>query len=204
MICYVTCSKTSYPDDKYNRLWQPFSDKKHQTVTSQSSVNPSDFWNIPPAKAFVEGFTVTKGKALELKWPPFPLPATRYYIALYFQDDRSPSPLSWRAFGASINGATFSRKLNVSTNGVMVYSGQWPLSGQTTITLTTAKGSPMGAVINAGEVFQVIPIGGATNISDGNVHVPLLLSCLFCIMKLLETIQLFCSNCVGRFVREHR
>ncbi|XP_013587231.1 PREDICTED: putative leucine-rich repeat receptor-like serine/threonine-protein kinase At2g14440 [Brassica oleracea var. oleracea] len=156
----------SYPDDQYNRLWQPFSDKKHQTVTSQSSVNPLDFWNIPPAKAFMEGFTVTKGKALELQWPPFPLPATKYYIALYFQDDRSPSPLSWRAFGASINGATFSRKLNVSTNGVMVYSGQWPLSGQTTITLTTAKGSPMGAVINAGEVFQVIPIGGATNISD--------------------------------------
>ncbi|KAJ0264451.1 Leucine-rich repeat [Hirschfeldia incana] len=157
----------SYPDDQYNRLWQPFSDLKHQTVISQSSVNPSDFWNIPPAKAFMEGFTVSKGKkALELQWPPFPLPATKYYIALYFQDDRSPGPLSWRAFGASINGAAFSRRLNVSTSGVMVYSGQWPLSGQTTITLTPAKGSPMGAVINAGEVFQVIPLGGVTNISD--------------------------------------
>ncbi|KFK39243.1 hypothetical protein AALP_AA3G219000 [Arabis alpina] len=156
----------SYPDDQYNRLWQPFSDQKLTTLTSKSSIKPSDFWNIPPSKAFVEGFTATKGKPLELLWPPFPLPATRYYIALYFQDNRSPSPSSWRAFDVSINGVSFSRNLNVSTNGVMVYSGQWPLSDQTKITLTPAKDASMEAVINAGEVFQVIPLGGTTNIID--------------------------------------
>lgn len=138
----------------------------------------------------MEGFTVSKGKkALELQWPPFPLPATKYYIALYFQDDRSPGPLSWRAFGASINGATFSRKLNVSTNGVMVYSGQWPLSGQTTITLTPAKGSPMGAVINAGEVFQVIPLGGTTNISDG-----IMLPCSLLLHVFFFLFSVFCDE----------
>lgn len=176
MVCYML--KPSYPDDQYNRLWQPFSDQKIPTVTSRSSINPSDFWNIPPSKAFVEGFTASKGKPLELLWPPFPLPATRYYIALYFQDNRSPSPMSWRAFDVSINGVSFSRNLNVSTSGVMVYSGQWPLSGQTKITLTPAKDAPMEAVINAGEVFQVIPLGGTTNIRDGNVNVS------FCLMFL--------------------
>ncbi|KAG7631806.1 Leucine-rich repeat [Arabidopsis suecica] len=156
----------SYPDDKYNRLWQPFSDQKHLTVTSRSRINPSNFWNIPPAEAFVEGFTASKGKPLELQWPPFPLPATKYYVALYFQDNRSPGPMSWRAFDVSVNGLSFLRKLNVSTNGVMVYSGQWPLSGQTQITLTPAKDAPVGPFINAGEVFQILPLGGTTNIKD--------------------------------------
>ncbi|VVA98198.1 unnamed protein product [Arabis nemorensis] len=164
----------SYPDDQYNRLWQPFSDQKIPTVTSRSSIKPSDFWNIPPSKAFVEGFTASSGKPLELLWPPFPLPATKYYVALYFQDNRSPSPMSWRAFDVSINGVSFSRNLNVSTNGVMVYSGQWPLSGQTKITLTPAKDAPMEAVINAGEVFQVLPLGGTTNIRDATAMEDLL------------------------------
>ncbi|KAG7577833.1 Malectin-like domain [Arabidopsis thaliana x Arabidopsis arenosa] len=129
-------------------------------------INPSNFWNIPPPEAFVEGFTASKGKPLELQWPPFPLLATKYYVALYFQDNRSPGPMSWRAFDVSVNGLSFLRKLNVSTNGVMVYSGQWPLSGQTQITLTPAKDAPIGPVINAGEVFQVLPLGGTTNIKD--------------------------------------
>lgn len=195
--------KPSYPDDKYNRLWQPFSDQKHPPVTSRSSIKPSNFWNIPPAKVFVEGFTASKGKPLQILWPPFPLPATKYYVALYFQDDRSPSPSSWRAFGVSINGVSFSRNLNVSTNGVMVYSGQWPLSGQTQITLTPAKDSPMGGVINAGEVFQVIPLGGSTNFSDGNVHVFFcLLHCFVYSVILRKTF--LCSNCNGRSFREHQ
>ncbi|CAN8258795.1 unnamed protein product [Cochlearia groenlandica] len=166
----------SYPDDQYNRIWQPFSDQKQTLTTpSRTSINPSSFWNIPPSKAFVEGFTTTsKEKPLELQWPPFPLPATKYYVALYFQDNRSPSPTSWRAFGAAINGISFLRSLNVSTNGVMVYSGQWPLSGQTQITLAPAKDSPVGPVINAGEVFQLIPLGGTTSIRDATAMEDLL------------------------------
>ncbi|XP_010521450.1 PREDICTED: probable LRR receptor-like serine/threonine-protein kinase PAM74 isoform X2 [Tarenaya hassleriana] len=156
----------SYPDDQFNRLWQPFSDPRHPTVKSHGRVDPSDFWNVPPAKAFASGVTASKGKILELSWPPFSLPTTKYYVALYFQDNRNPSPLSWRVFDVFINGVAFYSKLNVSANGAMVYTGGWPLSGQTRITMVPMKDSPVGPVINAAEVFQIVPLGGKTHTRD--------------------------------------
>lgn len=101
-------------------------------------------------------------------WPPVMLPNTSYYISLYFQDNRTPSPYSWRVFDVSLNGREFFINLNATTNGVTVYSTQWPLSGQTEIVLTPADGMPVGPLINAGEVFQIVPLGGRTLTRDGN------------------------------------
>ncbi|KAG1330721.1 Leucine-rich repeat receptor-like serine/threonine-protein kinase [Cocos nucifera] len=97
----------SYPDDPFNRYWEPFKDE-----------NPVD--------------------------------------------NRSPSPFSWRMFDVSVNGKAFYKGLNVSTAGVMVFGTQWPLSGQTQITLTPPGNSPVGPVINAGEILQAVPLGGRT------------------------------------------
>ncbi|KAF7840845.1 putative LRR receptor-like serine/threonine-protein kinase [Senna tora] len=151
----------SFPDDNFNRMWQPFKDQ-NPVVTSQSNITSSDFWNLPPAKAFNSGITTSKGKKLEIQWPAVTLPATNYYIALYFQENRSPSPDSWRVFDVAINGQTYFSKLNATTKGVTVYAPEWPLSGRTHITLTPAEGMPVGPVINAGEVFQILPVGGRT------------------------------------------
>lgn len=96
------------------------------------------------------------------------LPGTAsYYISLYFQDNRTPSPYSWRVFNVSLNGRNFYTDLNVTTNGVTVYATQWPLSGQTEIVMTPADGIPVGPVINAGEIFQILPLGGRTLARDG-------------------------------------
>ena len=54
-------------------------------------------------------------------WPPYSVPASRYYIALYLQDSRAPSPYSWGVFDIQINGETFYRQLNVTTSGAMVF-----------------------------------------------------------------------------------
>ena len=67
----------------------------------------------------------------------------------------------------SVNGVTYYRGLNVTTAGVVVFASQWPLSGHTTITLTPDSGSKLGPLINAGEVFQVMPVGGTTLTRDG-------------------------------------
>ncbi|KAM3695082.1 hypothetical protein ACJW31_07G104000 [Castanea mollissima] len=60
----------------------------------------------------------------------------------------------------------FFTNLNATTNGVTVYSTQWPLFGQTEIVLTPADGMPVGPLINAGEVFQIVPLGGRTLTRD--------------------------------------
>ncbi|XP_058735410.1 probable LRR receptor-like serine/threonine-protein kinase At5g59680 [Vicia villosa] len=155
----------SFPDDKFNRMWQPFKDQ-HPLVAGQTNITPTDFWNLPPAKAFSSGITTSEGKTLEIQWPPVSLPSSYYYISLYFQDDRKPSPSSWRTFDVSINGHTFYSNLNATAKGVTVYAAQWPLSGQTKITMKPSEGMPYGPILNAGEVYQVLPLGGRTQTRD--------------------------------------
>ncbi|KAL5541094.1 hypothetical protein UlMin_043380 [Ulmus minor] len=154
-----------FPEDKFNRIWQPFKDL-NPVVTTHSNITPSDFWNVPPEKAFNSAVTTSRGKTLQIQWPPMSLPSAKYYVALYFQDNRTPSPYSWRVFDVSLNGQIFYTGLNVTTRGVTVYSSVWPLSGQTQIALTPANGIPVGPVINAGEVLQILPLGRKTLTRD--------------------------------------
>lgn len=155
-----------YPDDRFNRYWEPYSDGGIPVVESQASVATEAFWNKPPEAVFRRGLTASRDKSLELQWPPAPLPAASYYLALYFQDNRGPSALSWRVFDVAVNGQPFFAGLNVSTAGCMVYGVDWPLSGQTRITLTPALESPVGPLINAAELMMVVPLGGRTHPRD--------------------------------------
>uniref|UniRef100_K4AMC9 Malectin-like domain-containing protein n=1 Tax=Setaria italica TaxID=4555 RepID=K4AMC9_SETIT len=155
----------SYPDDEYNRYWAPFTDA-NPTVESHSPISPGDFWNLPPAKALRAGVTTSRGKKLTVLWPPAELPAATYYVALYFQDPRTASPYSWRVFDVAVNGKEFFRGLNASAAGVMVYSNMMQLSGRTEILLTPNQTSPVGPLINAGEIYQIVPLGGKTATRD--------------------------------------
>lgn len=158
----------SYPDDPFNRFWEPFTDG-NPIVEARSNVSSIDFWNLPPLVAFQRGLTTSRGQKLVVGWPPINLPKTSYYISLYFQDNRTPSLYSWRVFNVSINNQTFYRELNVSTDGAMVYSTLWPLSGKTNITLTPHSDSPVGPIINAGEALMVLPLLGRTLSRDGKL-----------------------------------
>ena len=136
-------------------------------VESHSSISPDDFWNQPPAKALKAGVTTSRGKKLTVQWPTTELPAATYYVALYFQDSRTASPFSWRVFDVAVNGKDFFRGLNASAAGVMVYSSMMQLSGKTEILLTPNEKSPVGPLINAGEIYQIVPLGGRTATRDG-------------------------------------
>ncbi|KAF5954693.1 hypothetical protein HYC85_007549 [Camellia sinensis] len=159
--------ETGFPDDQFNRFWTPFKDS-NPVVTSRSNITASEFWNIPPANALSAAITTSRGKKLTVQWPPFLLPKTNYYIALYFQDNRNPSPYSWRVFSVAVNGMDFYTDINVTTKGVSVYTAHWPLAGQTEIVLTPHSDSPVGPLINAGEVFQIFPLGKRTLTRDGS------------------------------------
>ncbi|KAI3809843.1 hypothetical protein L1987_19444 [Smallanthus sonchifolius] len=132
----ITVTRTNFGsgDDPFNRYWQPFIDG-NPMVEAHANVTSSEFWNRPPAKVFFSGSTTSRGKNLTIHWPPFALPTNRYYVALYFQDNRSTSPYSWRVFTVLIDGETFYQDLNATTKGVTVYGTEWPLSGNTEITL---------------------------------------------------------------------
>lgn len=149
----------------------------------------SEFWNRPPTKVFLSGSTMSRGKNMTIKWPPFLLPSNRYYVALYFQDNRSTSPYSWRVFTVFIDGETFYQDLNVTTKGVTVYGTEWPLSGETEIVLSPRSDMLVGPTINAGEVYQILPLGGTTLGRDGTMVILNSLNFVFltryCILKWL-------------------
>ncbi|KAL9670005.1 hypothetical protein QQ045_007555 [Rhodiola kirilowii] len=155
----------SYPDDQFNRYWQPFKDE-NPIVQSKSVVSAFDFWNLPPATVFNNAMTTSRGKTLTVNWPTFSLPSGNYFVSLYFQDPRTPSPYSWRNFDVKINGQNFYTNLNVTADGVTIYSAQWPLAGATEIVMIPGKDSPVGPVISAGEIYQLIPLAGRTQTRD--------------------------------------
>lgn len=152
----------SYPDDQFDRIWKPFG-QSGSTNASTVNVSVSGFWNLPPLKIFDTHLGSDQMESLELGWPTASLPSSKYYIALYFADNTGGS----RIFNISVNGITYYRNLNVIPSGVVVFANQWPLSGPTTITLTPAATSSLGPLINAGEVFQVLSLGGRTSTKDG-------------------------------------
>ncbi|KAK3021593.1 hypothetical protein RJ639_046300 [Escallonia herrerae] len=154
-----------YPDDQFDRYWEPFGDNI-PTGASVRNVSVSGFWNLPPSKVFQTELTVGQPELMEIQWPPASLPNSTYFIALYFADDRDSSLEFPRVFNISINGVPYFHNLNVLPAGVSVFANLWPLSGPTKITLSPAAGSTLGPVINAGEVFDVLLLGGRTVTRD--------------------------------------
>lgn len=156
-------SLISYPDDQFDRYWEPFG-ANNPTTSRGENVSINGFWNLPPLKVFQTQLTVNQPKPLELNWPLQPLPNSIYYIALYFADDTGTST----SFNITItiNNITFYNNLKVPQTGVALFANQWQLSGLTKIILTPALGSTLGPLINGGEIFEVIPVGGRTHTRD--------------------------------------
>ncbi|PSR92707.1 Leucine-rich repeat receptor-like serine/threonine-protein kinase [Actinidia chinensis var. chinensis] len=154
-----------YPDDSFDRYWEPFG-VNNSTIARGRNVSVSGFWNLPPLKVFQTGLTTAQPGPLNVYWPPASLPNSTYYIALYFADDRDSSSGNSSALTISINDVIYYRDLIVTPAGVMVFANQWLLFGPTNITLTLAAGSNTGPLINAGEVFDVLIVGGRTHTRD--------------------------------------
>ncbi|MQL73795.1 hypothetical protein Taro_006158 [Colocasia esculenta] len=151
-----------YPNDQFDRFWQPFSDGT-QAITSSQNVSVSDFWNLPPVSIIGTPLMADQPKPMELQWPLMSLPNSSYYVALYFAD---PSSNSSRFFNVSINGISFYSNLLVTSIGASVFSRQWPLSGLTKLTLTPSVGSNLPPLINGGEIFSLLMLGGMTITRD--------------------------------------
>lgn len=158
--------KYRYPDDQFDRYWEPFGEN-NSTTPGFKNISVSGFWNLPPLKVFQTNMGKNQPEPMELLWPPRSLPNSIYYIVLYLADDRVSTSGSPRVLNITVNGVMYFSNLNVSPAGDAIFANQWPLSGQTNITLAPVAGSSVGPLINAGEVFQVLNYGGRTLTRDG-------------------------------------
>lgn len=89
-----------------------------------------------------------------------------YYIAMYFAESNDNAS-EFREFGIGINGVTYHPGIRLTRDGIAVFATKWPLSGPTTISLTPSAESALGPLINGGEVFEVVTLGGQTFTRDG-------------------------------------
>lgn len=135
-------------------------------MPSSRNITVSDLWNLPPWRVFETQLTSSGMEPLDFLWPPASLPDSIYYIALYFADDRDSTS---RTFSVSINGITYYHNLTVTPDGVSVFATKWLLGGPTRIMLNPAAGSDIGPLINAGEAFNLLRLGGRTLTRDGLV-----------------------------------
>ncbi|KAL8490779.1 hypothetical protein ACS0TY_022686 [Phlomoides rotata] len=151
-----------YPDDQFNRYWEPFGTDAFPQSTLQD-LSVSGIWSLPPPKVFQTRLARSLVEPLILPWPPGRLPSGhRYYIALYFADDQASHSGNSRTMDITINGVSYYNNLTATPAGVVVFTKEWRLAGITNLTLTPAGGSTAGPLINAGEVFQLLPSGGKT------------------------------------------
>lgn len=94
----------------------------------------------------------------------------------------------------------------MTANGVTVYGSEWPLSGRTEITLTPGNTIPVGPVINAGEIYQILPLGGRTLTRDGSPFLPsydhLFVEGLFLPFPDSSLVFIFRSDGDGRFSKK--
>lgn len=151
-----------YPDDPFDRFWGEFGGV-YSTEAANRNVSVSGFWNLPPLKIFGTALTNNGTQPMEWSWPPVSLPESKYYIALYFAD--APN-WSSRMLDISINNISYYRSLNVTPAGACVFATTWPLAGPTKITLTPTVDSNFGPLINAGEIFSLLSLGGRTATRD--------------------------------------
>ncbi|XP_030465881.1 putative leucine-rich repeat receptor-like serine/threonine-protein kinase At2g14440 isoform X2 [Syzygium oleosum] len=153
-----------FPDDQFDRLWVPFGGNGSSKTSNNLTV--SGFWNLPPLKVFETELTATASQPLELQWPLGSLQNGSYYIALYFANDHDSVAGGSRIQDITVNGFPFYSNLNVTSDGVAVFTSNWPLVGLTKINLVPTSGSTLGPLINAGEAFQVLPLGRVTHTRD--------------------------------------
>ncbi len=164
MVCLIR-----YPDDQFDRFWEPAPlPLNAATITSNKNVSVGGIWNRPPRKIFETQMSTGKLDNLEFMWPQGSLPNANYLIALYFADDGSSSSRGGaRVLNVSINGVPYYPNLTVTSEGSAVFTALWPLGGLTKFSLSPAPGSSLAPLINAGEVFNVMALGGRTLTRDG-------------------------------------
>lgn len=157
-----------YPDDQFDRFWHPFG-QEYSTPTYNNKVLVSGIWNLPPLAVFKTQLSTPPNEPMEFQWPPFSLQNATYYVALYFADDLEPSSDGGprRVIDIAINDVHYYGNMNVTSAGVVVFTTQWPLNGFTKLRIAPAKGSVLGPLINAGEIFQVLQLGRRTHTRDG-------------------------------------
>ncbi|KAJ4749748.1 Leucine-rich repeat protein kinase family protein [Rhynchospora pubera] len=175
---------TRYPDDPYDRIWYPRCNM-WTLVKTKLNVTTDGFYEVPnvvlqTAILPINSTNSTVPEAadptlnISLYWPIDPsVRNPSYYANLHFAELQQLPPNGLREFNIFANGYLFADKVRPSYLLNEPYSSQSPFQNPNgsddshVITLTSTKNATVPPLINAIEVFNLLPVKTAmTNLSD--------------------------------------
>uniref|UniRef100_A0ACD5U192 Uncharacterized protein n=1 Tax=Avena sativa TaxID=4498 RepID=A0ACD5U192_AVESA len=153
-----------YPDDPLDRFWFPWVNSvlwtEMSTTRKVSHLNP-DLFEAPPA---VLGTAIRprNGSQIQFSWEPQPQPndpSPAYFVIMYFTELQLLPSNALREFYINLNGELWFRD---GVRPAYLYSGvnynNFALrKNQYNITINATANSTLPPIINAVEVFSVIP-----------------------------------------------
>ncbi|XP_010446205.2 PREDICTED: receptor-like protein kinase At5g59670 [Camelina sativa] len=152
-------SDIQYPDDVYDRIWNPY----FQTVLTQISttleVNNSNNY-VPPKEALKNAATPSNtSEPLKMEWTSL-YPNDQYYLYAHFSEIQELKENETREFNMVWNGEVMStvvpKKLEVST--IYDQSPRTCEKGKCSFQLIRTKRSTLPPLINAFELYTVIEL----------------------------------------------
>jgi len=163
-----------YPDDAYDRIWEPVQIPDSLTVLKSDATSFTiNIADRPPAAVLKTAITIapsdpTGSIALLTSLPSDPVPI---YMNLYFAETAQLGPSDKRSFALVVDGEQISDAITpVYARAMEFFITNGSYSGKTNFTLQATSDSNLPPIINAMEVFAVSdPLSNGTDATDGKL-----------------------------------
>ena len=159
-----------YPDDVYDRYWYPELDDDWVQVTTSSTVNSQNAYNIPDVLLRTAAQSKNASIPLNFSWSP-PDSLSKCYVYFHFAEIEKLEAGQQRELTINLNGQhylTESIKLDY-LNPITIVQTDHPGSGELlNFSISAAEGTKLPPILNAVEffVFKELP-NKPTAIDDG-------------------------------------
>ncbi|CAN8288256.1 unnamed protein product [Cochlearia groenlandica] len=157
-----TPSFIRYDEDINDRIWIPYLDNKTSTLTTNSTVDTSNFYNVPQLVAKTAATPANKTHPLTLEWTLDDDVNAQSYIYMHFAEIQNLKPNETREFNITYNGGKnwFNyfrpRKLEIIT----IYNPRAVSSpdGKFNFTFAMTGNSTLPPLLNGLEVYKVLDL----------------------------------------------
>ena len=159
-----------YPNDVYDRYWNPKLDDDWVQVTTSSNINSQNAYNIPDVVLRTAARSQNASIPLNFSWSP-PDSLSKCYVYFHFAEIEKLAAGKQREFTINLNGQhylTESIKLDY-LNPITIVQTDQPSSGQQlNFTISAAEGTKLPPILNAVEFFVLKELPNKpTAIDDG-------------------------------------
>ncbi|XP_023633175.1 probable LRR receptor-like protein kinase At1g51890 isoform X2 [Capsella rubella] len=156
-----TPSFLRYDEDIHDRTWTPFLDNKTSVISTEASVDTSNFYNVPQPVAKTAAVPANATQPMTIDWTLDDITA-QSYIYMHFAEIENLEENATREFNITFNGGrnwySYFRPPNFSITTVFNPGAVSSPDGKFNFTFTKTGNSTLPPLINGLEVYKVLNI----------------------------------------------